>query len=35
MLALAPGKKHSARRGVYGYLVLLTQHTKSTKAVVP
>lgn len=35
MLALAPGKKHSIRPGVYGYLVLLIQHTKSAKAAVP
>lgn len=35
MLALAPGKKHSIRPGVYGYVVLLVQHTKSAKATMP
>lgn len=31
MVALDAGKRHSIRPGVYGYLVLLVQHTKSAR----
>lgn len=35
MLVLDAGKRHSVKPGVYGYLVLLVQHTKSARSALP
>lgn len=35
MLALTGKKRHSIRPGVYGYLVLLVQHAKTTRTQAP
>lgn len=35
MLAIASGKRHSVKPGVYGYLVLLVQQTKTARSHTP